>query len=107
MTLLKIIISDTVLIALIGLVTPVLALWLKFRLDKIEKQNISMERRIDGRMDELLRLARLEGNVEGKIAGKAEEKAEQVTSNTSQTTITPLKSETKIEGKIEGVIKPK
>lgn len=102
MTLLKIIISDTVLLALITSITGLITLWINNRLGKIHKQ-------INSRMDELVKLNRAEAAATGKLEGKAEEKAE--TSASVTVTAPGIVSETKIEGKIvdakiEGVIKP-
>lgn len=98
MTLLKIIISDTVLLAVITSITGLLTMWLNHRLGKIHKQ-------INSRMDELVKLNRAEAAATGKLEGKAEEKAETIA--TSPGTVSETKIEGKIvEAKIEGVIKP-
>lgn len=95
MIMLKIIISDTVLLALIGSVTGLLTIWLNHRLGKIHKQ-------INSRMDELLKISKAEALAEGTLKGRADEKAENIVIAHSV-----LPPETKIEGTIEGTIKPK
>lgn len=92
MTIIKIVISDTVLLALISSITGILTIWLNHRLGRIHKQ-------INSRMDELLKISKAEAMAEGNLKGRAEEKAEHVIVNTP-----PI--EGKIEGKIEGTIKP-
>lgn len=66
--------SDTLIIALAtlvaSLVTPLLTLWVKAKLEKLHLQ-------INSRMDEFLKSQKDLGHAEGKVEGKAEEKQEQ------------------------------
>lgn len=108
MPLLKIIISDTVLLALITSVTALLTLWLNHRFGKLKAH-------VNSRMDELLKIVRSEALAEGQLKGRADEKTETAVAAATVAAATPptanhsygFPAETKIEGKIEGTIKPK
>jgi len=61
--------SDAVIIAILGAVTTVVGAWLNYKIEKIHKQ-------INSRMTEFLEATKALGTAEGNAAGRKEQKAE-------------------------------